>query len=369
MQEKGPIHKAPNYSEFVFFSAGPVGDHAIEIDHANRFFESTGKSSVIIYKNNFGFLKDLAIPYLDHLKQINYQSGTGKFKLLRLFFSSFWVKRCYVLWIPIKYPLSIKLISYFVRFCTRSRFIGLDVSKKSPYGDFSEESSLYFLGKGNIIPLNSHTELFYEQGNRLLSFLGYEEVNRKPHLRHLIKDEILKKHNLLDKRYLVLHLVASSSDRSLPLRRWRLLIKDLVNQHPGVTLVFTGAKGDINFIKEATDQIAQDAFCILAGETDMQELLTVYAQAMCCITVHTGNAMLINMLHVKSVVINMVGNYMFQYHFNENSIVLFNKTRCGCGEEVIDCYVQEEGKNYMKCMYDISDEEILKSVQKQITTS
>ncbi len=365
MQEKGPIHKAPNYSEFVFFSAGPLGDHAIELDYANRFFESTGKSSVIIYKNNFSFLKDLSIPYEGHIKKINYTSFVGKLSLVWMILSSIFVRRCYVLWVPIRYPFSMRMIAYFIRYGTQSRFVGLDVNEKTPYGDFREKSSLFFLGKQNTIPLNSHSELFYQQENRLLSFLGYNPVDRVPTLQYVPHKEIFIREKI-NTPYIAVHLVGSAGDRSLPIHRWREVLGEIKKKLPEHQFIFTGSSKDVFFIQQVAESMSEDSYRIVAGKINIQELLTVYAQAECCLTVHTGNAMFINMLHARSVVANIVGNYMYQYHFNPNAVVLFEKKRCSCSREAIDCFVEEDGKKYARCLYDIPNEKIVESVISQV---
>lgn len=354
------------YREFVFFSAGPLGDHAIELDYANRFFESTSIPSVIIYKHNFSFLKDLSIPYEDHVRKINYESVLGVATLVYLLLSSIIIPRCYVLWVPIRYPLSMRIIAYFIRFCTRSRFVGLDVHEQTPYGDFSQTSSLGFLGNHNIIPLRSHSELFYEQENRLLSFLGYAPVDRRPILKYVHQAHVFKALNI-DKPYIAVHLVGSAQDRSLPLERWQHILEEIHQRLPDHMFVFTGSSKDQQYIEGAWSSLPERVRISVAGRVAIQELLTIYAEADCCLTVHTGNAMFINMLHARSVVTNIVGNYMYQYHFNPNAIVLFEKKNCICSRESIECFYYIDNTRYARCLYDIPDEKIISSVVLQAT--
>jgi ADP-heptose:LPS heptosyltransferase len=359
--------KALPFKEFVLFSAGPLGDHAIELDYANRFYESTDIPSVIVYKNNYSFLKDLALPYLDHVSRINYQSISGKLSLGLLVLSSIFRPRCFILWVPIRYPASMKAIVYFIRFLTVSRFVGLDVNEKTPYGDFSKKSSLYFLGKKNLIRLNSHSELFYEQENRMLTFLGFDPVLHVPKLEYVFQPQVFEKLDL-SSPYIAVHLVGSAGDRSLPVQRWRSILIEIQKQNPGYLFLFTGSEKDKTFIEEVLAVLSPHTYKNTGGKVNLQELLTLYAKAACCLTVHTGNAMFINMLHARSVVVNIVGNYMYQYHFNQHAIVLFEKRRCICNRESIDCFIDINGKKYMKCMYDILDENIVQAVNRQINT-
>lgn len=362
MQEKGPIHKAPNYSEFVFFSAGPVGDHALIIDYANRFFESTEKASVILMKHPNSFLKDMAIPYLDHISYIGFSGLLGKLKTISFAVSGIWIPRCYVLVLPIPPPTYLKVFSFFIRFFTRSRMVALDslcgfsiVGGPFPSGQF--------VGKGNFIPAHVDTELYYEQANRMLVFLGYRPISKTPTLAYIETPAVLQKYKLTEKEYIVFHVCSSHIDRSFPSDRWQRILREIRTQLPDVSFVFTGAPKDITFIEEVTSGL--EKIYIVCGAA-LQELLTIHAAACLNVTVHTGNAMLINMLHVPTVTINIKGVYMFKYYYNEKGVELVATEGCTCHPLERGCsMVEYKDQQYMACLFNIKDEHVIETVLAQ----
>lgn len=360
MQEKGPI-KAPNYSEFVFFSAGPLGDHALIVDYANRFFESTKKASIILMKHPSAFLQDMAIPYFDHISYIGFSGLLGKLKMISFAVSSIWIPRCYVLVLPIPPPAYLKVFSFFIRFFTRSRMVALDslCGFSIPGGPVP---SGQFVGKGNYIPANVSTELYYEGANRMLVFLGYEPVAQVPRLNYIDTPEVLSQFNLKDKKYIAMHVRASGFDRSLPADRWNKIIKEVCEKLPEAVLVFTGIKEDIPFIQESLEGVPQERMRLIIGVT-MQKLLTVYAHAKLNVTVHTGNAHLINMLHVPTVTVNFKGVHMFRFSYNEKGVELFSPDGCMCHPLERKCsLVEYKGQGYMACLFNIKDEDVIKAV-------
>lgn len=350
-----------NYSEFVFLSAGPVGDHALIIDWANRFFESTNIPSVIIMKHPNAFLRDMAIPYYDHISYKEFKGWKGKIKTALFALASIWRKRCYVLVLPIPPPLYLKAFAQFIRFFTRSRIVALEsqCGFSIPGGPFS---SAGFVGKKNHIPARVDMELYYEGANRMLSFLGFDQVARTPYLDHVEMPQALDGHGLSNKEYIAMHICASGSDRSLPADRWNGIIRSLAEKLPQAVFVFTGTGKDSVFIEESTVGIPKEKVRMITGAS-MQELLTIYSHAKVNVTVQTGNAHLINMLHVPTVTVNFKGVHMFRFSYNENGMDLYSEKGCTCHPLERKCsMVKYKGKEYMACLFNIHDEDVIKSV-------
>jgi ADP-heptose:LPS heptosyltransferase len=361
MTEKGLQAKAQTYREFVFLSAGPVGDHALIIDDANRFFESTRIPSTIIMKHPNPFLRDMAIPYYDHISYIGFVGWKGKLTTFLFALTSIWKKRCYVLVLPIPPPRYLKAFAYYIRFLTRSRIIALDspCGYNLPGGPFS---SAQFVGKKNYIPANVDTELYYEEANRLLVLLGYKPVARKPFLHHVDTPSVLQVNGLVRNEYLVIHMCSSHSDRSFPSDRWNVIIRSLREKLPGVIFVCTGSPADKKFIEESLGDIPRDMIRLVCG-VGMQELLTVHAHARLNVTVHTGNAMLINMLHVPTITVNIKGIYMFKYYYNEKGTELVATEGCTCHPLERGCsMVEYKGVEYMACLFNTTNEQVIQAV-------
>lgn len=246
--------KNNKYNKFVFFSAGPVGDHALLLDFANRFYESSDIKSILVLKHYFNFLSPLSLPYDDHIENINWESLKGKTQLLWLVISSIWNKNCYVLVLPLVHPLYIKIFAYYIRFFTRSRMIGFNLAGSV---SFKEKGSAYFLGEDNIIPSNLDKELFYEQANRMLEWLGFDPVLHVPHLKYVDDKEIMARFNLEENKYICMHLMSSHIDRSLPADRWNKIIKKVQESLPDTKIVFTGSKKDSVFVEECISLLPQ----------------------------------------------------------------------------------------------------------------
>ncbi|MBU6370911.1 MAG: hypothetical protein KGH93_03495 [Patescibacteria group bacterium] len=352
------------YDQFIFFSAGPVGDHALILDDANRFFESTGIGATIILKHYFPLLSGMSAPY-PHIKNIEWESLRGKIAFKWLLFSSIWRKNCFVLVLPLKHPFYFKLIAWYVRFCTRSRMVGLNLegSKTFPVG----RGSASFLGKENIIPARVDTELFYEQANRMLLWLGCRPVSRPPTLAFVNDDAVPQKFNLASGAYIVMHLAASGPDRSLPAARWNGIIKVIQEKLPEVKIVFTGSKKDVRFVGSCIAGLPTKNLVNLCGRTEsMQELLNVYAKAELTVCVHTGNAIIVNMLHVPTVMVAIKGVHMFNYAFNPLATILTATKDCTCDPYERGCtMIPYKGGEYMACVFNIPDADIVNAVLKK----
>lgn len=349
------------YSQFIFFSPGPVGDHLVTVDFANHFFEGTGISSTILVKHPMKFLRDLSIPYDDHITYLGFTKIKGIVKIALLACKSIFVRNCYVLIFPVPLPKYLLFFCYFIRFFTRSRVVA-----------FNHEGTKFFpVGKGyasqiganNCIPLEA--EMFYQSANKMLRFLGYKEINRTPYLKHVETPSVYSKLAIEKGKYIAMHIVPSYKFRSLPQDRWKGIIRELLTKLPNVKIVLTGSRKDDTYIKSCIEGLPMNNIVIAAGSNELhaQELLTLYAHAKVNVTVQTGNGLIINMLHVPTVVVNIKGTAMFYYDFNEKAKILFSKKDCICDPFRTSCnFVQYKGGEYMACIFNLIDEEIIEEI-------
>jgi hypothetical protein len=350
---------AKTYDTFVFFSAGPVGDHVLQIDFANYLFESTGSPSVLVVKHPNPFLRDLAAPYRDHIRDIDFVGWRGFFRMLALALKSIFQKNCYILIFPIRPPKYLIVFSYFIRFFTRSRIVGfnLEGSKSFPVG----KGYASFLGRENTIPMLP--EMYYKSVERMMDFLQLPKVERLPKLEYIESPDIFTKLGIQKGSYIVMHIKASHALRSLPPDRWNAVIRDIHHALPDPVIVFTGGPTDVAFIEEATTDLPKENKVIAAGKTTTQELLTLYANAKVNVTVQTGNGLIINLLHVPTVVVDIKGTSMFYYDFNERATILFSEKDCTCDPFETECtMVPYKGEEYMACLFNIPDRDIVDAV-------
>lgn len=350
--------KSASYDQFIFLSAGPVGDHLVQIDMANQFYESTGIRSLIVMKHPNSFLSELSLPY-ENIDLLPFAGVPGKLRTVSLVIKSIWKKNCYVFLFPIPLPSYLKVFVYFIRFFTRSRCVGfnLEGTKSFPIG----KGYTSVFGTANTIPMQA--EMFYVSGDRLLGFLGFRKTNRIPKLAYVPQEEILMRLSILPQRYIAMHITPSHILRTLPADRWSNIIRGILLAVPDIPLVFTGVQSDMSFIEEALAYVDRSRIIFAVGKTNAQELLTIYANAKVCVTVQTGNGLMINMLHVPTVVVDIKGTAMFYYDFNEKAIILFSEKDCICNPFETQCnMVPYKGHEYMACVFNIEDQKIIDSI-------
>lgn len=347
------------YSNFVFFSPGPVGDHLVTVDFANHFFEATGIPSTILVKHPNQFLRDMSLPYDDHITYVGFKGWRGLLEIATLTVKSIFQKNCYVMIFPIPLPLYLLVFCKFIRYCTRSRVVGFnhEGTKFFPIGSGYATT----LGRDNCVPLRA--EPFYKSANEMLELLGYKEINRVPHLDYICQENIFTRFGIEKGKYMVMHVIPSYKFRSLPEDRWNHIIGELIKKLPNIKIVFTGSKADMTFINKCIDGLPVESIVIAAGKTDAQELLTLYANAKVNTTVQTGNGLIVNMLHVPTVVVNIKGTAMFYYDFNEQAKILYSEKDCICDPFRTSCnFIQYKGGEYMACIFNIPDEEIIEAI-------
>jgi ADP-heptose:LPS heptosyltransferase len=160
-----------------------------------------------------------------------------------------------------------------------------------------------------------------------------------------------------------MHITPSHLLRTLPIDRWNSIIKALTVRLPDTTFVFTGSKNDVLFIEKALQDIDSTRYVIAAGKTDARELMTLYAHARVNVTVQTGNALMIAMLHLPQVVVNIKGTAMFYYDFNERATILYSTKDCICDPFETQCnMVHYKGEEYMVCVFNIDSDAILDAI-------
>ena len=345
------------YQNFVFFSAGPIGDHVLLLDVAYHFYKATGIPSKILVKNQNHFINDLSKPYSAFVTTINAKKFSNK-ELLIVLFQSIFVRNCFVLFFPIPAPFYLKAFAWCVRFCTLSRIIGFNLEGTRSFPLHTGYST--WLGEHNTVPLLA--EPFTASANRILTFLKYKQIDWTPHLLYTENDSVFTKYNLIKNNYIVFHITPSGIFRSLPVDRWNSVIKAVLEK-TNVSVVFTGSDKDKTFITEALFGIQSERIQVLAGVLPTNELLTLYHGARVAVVVQTGNGLIVNMQHVPTVIVNIKGTVMFDYSFNKKAINLYSKKDCTCNPFETECTVLPyKGKFYMACVFNLKNEEIVSAI-------
>lgn len=352
------------YDNFIFFSAGPVGDHVLLVDVANHFYKATGIKSLLILKHPNPFLNDLYLPYKENIEQFFFVGLRGVFRMILLSIKSILQKNVFVLFFPIPLPKYLKVFIFFIRFFTRSRVVGMNLDGTKSFAVGCGYS--HYLGKKNTIPMLA--EPFTVSANRFLELLGYEEINWTPKIDYLLQPKIFDKFNIKKGGYVAAHLVASHNFRSLPEDRWSKIIKGVLLARGDIKIIFSGAKSDKDFIEKCVDGIDKNRYELALG-LKSQELLTLYANASMSVTVQTGNGLIINMLHIPTVVVNIKGTTMFDYSFNKKATILHSEKDCVCNLFETECnMIPYKTGEYMACVYNIPDRDIIDAVVKKLNS-
>lgn len=342
-------------NQFVFFSAGPIGDHVVLLDVASQFLKATGLPSTILAKHPNQFMDELAIGYDKQIQVVPFTSQIGKLHIVLLALSSMFRRNCYVLIFPVPAPMYLKLFAWYIRFFTLSRIVGVNLEGTRSFPLCSGYKT--WLGKSNVIEMK--VEPFTATAQRILTHLGYVSSSWVPELPIVYTPAVFDVLKVEPKKYIVMHLSSSGFFRSLPSDRWNTVIKGILAKTT-LPIIFSGSKQDYMFIEECVKGLSSDRLTIAAGKIGTQELLTLYKEAAVVVTVQTGNGLIINMLHVPTVVVNIKGTAMFDYLFNKKAVNLYSNRDCTCNPFETECtLLPYKGRFYMACLFNIDDKDIV----------
>jgi len=163
------------------------------------------------------------------------------------------------------------------------------------------------------------------------------------------------------KPYIVYHPFGSSSWKSFPPRRSRELLAALAVAYPSHGLVITG--GLENEI-EAQQIAAAVPGAFVATGLPIREAIGIIKGSALYIGVDTGTLHLASVLQHPVIALEHNASPEWAPTYDRNAVVLTNTEHCECdGVKNDTCLVEEEGKPYMRCLYEITDESILRTTK------
>lgn len=203
------------------------------------------------------------------------------------------------------------------------------------------------------------SKLMIENLRRLLPYAvpGSLPVVRQPQVR-LCED--IPAHFQYEKgKYIVLHLFGVSIPHTLPPERWRRIFARLRAAYPAYPLILTGTKSQQQSINEVANGMEG-----VHTRTDfsLSGLAYVIDNAALYIGIDTGVTHMAGLLQQKSLVIRHCSDPTWLPTYNKNARILLNSSRCTEDEPMLCAIVAEEGREYRRSTYDISDELIFDSV-------
>jgi ADP-heptose:LPS heptosyltransferase len=165
------------------------------------------------------------------------------------------------------------------------------------------------------------------------------------------------------KRYFVIHpFPHMATTKTIPLRRWKDLVRWLGKEYPDLGLVITGAEVDRSKAEEIATATDQKIF--LAINRQLMEVAGLIENAALYIGVDTGPTHIAGVLGAPSVVLAHQNEPTWLPSYNPNATLIWNKEECVCGIAGKRCLVEEDGLPYRRCVYYISDEMIHGAIRK-----
>jgi ADP-heptose:LPS heptosyltransferase len=329
---------------------GPIGDALMALALFDDILTFDPKASLlIITRRNAGLIRDLARGYT----QIEVREIPGGLRSLP-FFAELLTQQWTLLTIGIAlaYSLRLKLFFFALSILPGNRTIGLD----------DRES-----GKGwlplDVVIQPDHTILIIDTLRKMLPYIGKGSFDtealakRAPHVRFVTN--MPEDFPLKSGRYIVAHLFGMAMWRTLPPRRWKQLLATIGSNYPELPFVLTGSAKDRPMLEDIASAIPH---AHLAIDLSILEVAGIIDGAALYIGVDTGITHLAGVLQQKSIVISHRSDPRWRPVYNQNARILMNSKHCTCNTNE-ECYAEEDGVLYRRCMYDISDEFILDSVR------
>ena len=160
-------------------------------------------------------------------------------------------------------------------------------------------------------------------------------------------------------KYIVAHLFGVSIPHTLPPRRWRTLFAHIKREYPTYKIILTGTPEQRAFAEEVA--VGQDGVTVRT-DLSLHELAYAIDNAALYIGIDTGVTHLAGLLQQKSLVIQHCADPTWKPTYNPHARVLLNSIRCTPADPMLCALVNEEGREYRRSTYDISDKLICKSV-------
>lgn len=332
---------------------GPIGDSLMAIAFFDDILRLDPHASFcMITRHNASIIADLAHAY----QQIEVRQIPSGFASIPFFLKLLREPRTLVaLGVAERYSLHLKMFFFIFGLCGNSTM---------GFGDLSSNEGKGWLPLGFVLPLVSDIPIL-QQYRALLLHLGFSaaeaaRIDSRP-LHVLLRKSMPKSFPFKKGEYIVVHPFASSFLRTFSTRRWKSLLTAIVREHPGLSIIITGAEKDRTLAEDIVRAVP-NAFAYVGSSIPMLEVAGIIDNAAFYIGVDTGITHLACVLGQKSIIISNNADWRWRPLYNPNARVVVNSRRCTCysGEP---CIVEDDGHLCYRCLCDITDEAMLASVR------
>ncbi len=162
--------------------------------------------------------------------------------------------------------------------------------------------------------------------------------------------------------YVVFHPFGSSSWKSFPPRRMHDLIARFLELHQGYSAVITGGAENQAEAESIAAQLPPSRVA-LAINLPIREAAGVIDRAALYVGVDTGTTHVASVMGGPVVALEHNASPEWLPTYDAQAVILNNPTHCQChGRKNDVCKIVVDGKPYLRCLYEISDETILGAI-------
>lgn len=334
----------------LFIPSGSIGDALMMICLCAEMATLTPDiRCTIIARRNAGLIRDLALAY-PFIQVIEIHKNVGG--ILSLLWHSF--ARPYVVLMPAVFGkgllLNTKNLFTLLKLRPGTRTAGLlRETEPNPY---------------NVALSYNHSILHYDNMRDMARAGGVPVLPEGAPIARLQIVPATPALGLTKDSYIVFHPFGSSSWKSFPPRRVHELLTQLSTQYPAMSFVVTGGPENTEEAERIIEGVPRT---YTAAGLPIREAATLIADARLYIGVDTGTTHLACLFQQQSILLEHNASPEWLPTYNPNAVILTNDASCACkGRKNGDCRVDEEGKPYHRCLYDIADQTILEAVRTSV---
>jgi heptosyltransferase-1 len=239
-------------------------------------------------------------------------------------------------------------------FSLMSKFFARLLAKRGGLVGFTDVSPWNKLLYSKLVPVRGD-QAVAEHDRSALRAAGVSIALPFPTVEYIKDPNVLKKFNLQEGKYIIVHLFAGNAKRGLHPDKKRKLLSALAEKIPQTTFVLSGGKDD----REESSHISEGINVkVIAGEANLQAMMNLIAHSSAVVSVDTGLAHITAQLRKPLTVLRtcLGRNWWFpeQYGADAPITVLSNDTPCEDGHQV---------KDYPECINGISIEDVVRAVE------
>lgn len=337
---------------YITILFGPIGDALMAFALFDHLLTLEPHARILVLvRTPSSFISALAAQYPQvEVRQI--PNGTGFFVFILSLLKDRW--NLMVLGVAGIYSTPLRFFFLLLSLRPGNRTVGFN-DRTPPYR--------YLLPLWHVLQWDPHKLMYYNLG-RLLPYVSQHATDTLPPPRVRLPQEPIPNFPFEVGKFFVVHCFSNTTRRSWPSRRWKGLLAQLETLYPDYGIVLTTGPQDLAAVSDIASTLRSPYLLMPLGQTAW-----ALEHAALFIGVDTGITHMAGVMQQKSLVISHYSYPIWQPTYNPNARAIVNGTRCSCDEEADTCRVEEEGKIYRRCSFDLSDACILKSVELALSST